>query len=175
MPRSETLTLPGAAPIQVQPLGLLSFLQIKNGGAYPSFLTRELVAQIDLEQWYLEMNSEHLGESPLALAAVGSTGSTVLIVPNGEFWCVHEFSISIGLGGAQTINVGCCGFLCTGGPFLQLGRMQSGIANENVRIGIDRKRFLGPGAQLGAQVQSITGGPINASLSVRVSRFRPSA
>ena len=162
-----------STPIQVLPRGLTAFLQIKAGGFNPSYMRDELLPTLDLVQWYLEENAEHLGEAALAVAAVGVTEFTTLAVPAGEYWAVEEFCVSCGLGAGATAKLASSMIMETGGPSLNVGPVEVGIATENVRTRMDRIRFVGPGARFFVHCQSVTGGPISVSGNLRITRFRP--
>jgi hypothetical protein len=57
-----------APPIQVQPLGLLDFFQLKNGGEYPQTLGDVLSPTWDLRDHYLQTNAVISELTTIALA-----------------------------------------------------------------------------------------------------------
>lgn len=71
-------------PLNVQPTGLLSFLQIKNGGRYPQYLRDELLPVWDLARHYEACNAETrpLGAADLQVAGV----TTYLISTTTNTW-----------------------------------------------------------------------------------------
>jgi len=73
----------GAPPLNVQPQGLLSFLQVKSGGRYPQALGETLAPTWDLSDHYLQTN----GEITLGAAAVITAGfNNNVILAAENFW-----------------------------------------------------------------------------------------
>lgn len=94
--------------MQVQPRGLLSFLQIKNEARSPSALDEKLLATLDLSTWYLETNSEVV-EDVSQTVPIGINGSgtfPALVVPPQQCWYVSQFLVSFTAGAGATVTGG---------------------------------------------------------------------
>lgn len=103
----------GPAPLNRQPEGLLDFLGIKNAGRYPQTLGEQLTPVWDLQNWYLQFNSDlvfsRLITFPAATGAVNEAaygiGPTTPIalptpvlpndvtVPQNEYWLLLEADV----------------------------------------------------------------------------------
>jgi len=78
-----------SGPIQVQPNGLLGFLQLKNRGANPSQLEDGVQPIIDLGEWYRQTNIETITNRTTGNLARGLNAATVPIeVPANQWWYV---------------------------------------------------------------------------------------
>lgn len=88
--------MPGT--IQVIPQGLLGFFQLKNGGRNPGTLTEVLSGTLDLRDWYFNSQREVWSTYTVSVAS-GITGFQsfttpgALVVPDNEFWYVHNYTI----------------------------------------------------------------------------------
>jgi len=91
-------------PINRLPLGLLSFLGIKNGGRNPQFLGEQLSPTFDLVAWYLQSNSRSLSLNG-NVTAVGFN-SAWWTVPVGETWAVLSTMVNsqAALGAGQSVG-----------------------------------------------------------------------
>lgn len=90
------------APLNLQPIGLLGFLGIKNGGEYPQELVNVLSPTWDLMRHYTALNSVEIIATTAGTTGVITPGSTIPItglspadltivtggiqVPNNECW-----------------------------------------------------------------------------------------
>jgi len=61
--------MPPRAPLNVQPTGLLAFLDIKNAGQYPQSLGTDLVPTYELAEHYLQVNGRLVYPASVALAS----------------------------------------------------------------------------------------------------------
>jgi len=88
-------------PVQSLPLGYLSFLGIKNGGANPSPMSQQLVSVVDLFQFYQAGQEQTLGSDLLSFAVGGgAVDSTFYVVPAGKVWYMREYVATSGTLGA---------------------------------------------------------------------------
>lgn len=71
-------------PLNLQPQGLLSFLQIKNGGQNPQRLVTDLVPTWDLSRHYLETNALVVETTGIAVATADNTFVQFLAAQN--YW-----------------------------------------------------------------------------------------
>ena len=74
----------GEPPLNVQPIGLLDFLDIKNGGRYPQYLENVLLPTWDLRDHY-EVTNARAERATAAIYPAAVAGTTVLI-PAVEYW-----------------------------------------------------------------------------------------
>lgn len=94
-------------PLNIQPTGLLSFLQIKNGGRYPQWLGEQLVPTWDLAKHYEATNAQYI-TSAVANQAAGA--QNYLIDPASNYWR-HVLWTSVlwtGLNAADLIQADFC-------------------------------------------------------------------
>jgi len=86
-------------PIQVQPVGLLGLLQLKNVGVNPDVLIGTVQPTVDLlEQWLQQDLTTDIPDGQEVLASQGftvlTTAAGILKVPASEVWWVHSFSVA---------------------------------------------------------------------------------
>lgn len=74
-------------PLNRQPLGLLDFLQIKNGGQYPQRLVTDLVPTWDLRDHYLQVNAVLLEQTGIAIASGNNTYNVISAAVNYWRYC----------------------------------------------------------------------------------------
>ncbi|HET9045165.1 MAG TPA: hypothetical protein VFN70_18550 [Burkholderiales bacterium] len=78
------------------PPGLLRLLGLQQLGRNPEALTGELVPVIEMREWYLISQLEALTSGPQVPAAgpqnFSQTLAPTLVVPQSEWWYVHQFS-----------------------------------------------------------------------------------
>lgn len=93
--------LPLSGPIQKIASGLLGFFQLKSpSGLNPTWLRNDLTPTVDLLKWYFQASSQAdlAGEHEITLAT-GNQGfqdfgvAGPILVPQNEFWYVHNFAI----------------------------------------------------------------------------------
>jgi hypothetical protein len=159
--------IPNAA-IQVQPSGLLGLLGLKNRGKFPEFLDLNLVPAIELLDWYAQANASVSISATINAAVSALSGGSVFpefLVPAGEAWLVHEYSVvfnSSGITAASAINQASVARMTDiGGGAGALNTtytsdVVSVAAGQRVATRIDRMMLLRPGDQLGFLVGPVT-------------------
>lgn len=98
---------PFNGPVQVSPEGLLGFLQLKNTGQNPHRLAWDYQMAIEARDWLFASRAQATAVASMNLAA-GVTGFNVfttnpIVVPNGEMWYVHSYSVLASLVNGETI------------------------------------------------------------------------
>lgn len=99
-----------SGPIQVIPPGLLGMLQLKNVGQLPDVLQGNVQPVLELRDWLLHAN-ELYGLASLNQAA-GNYDSTMVsmntpvVIPQGEWWYLHDITAYLVLGNTDTLNGG---------------------------------------------------------------------
>lgn len=190
--------MPGEAygPIQVPPEGLLGYLNLKNSGVNPPYLSDTVVPTVEMWRQYLLANQEALITSNIAVNAVGGFGSLVNaapspltgavalegMVPPGEVWAVHSFSGSMN------------GVLAATQELAFMAMIEYGLGSGGGGIGVatgqvtriftqnDGPHFvsdipggfmlLPPTAQLYVWCSRVVNGPFNVNLRARITRLR---
>lgn len=102
---------PLSAPvINRQPVGLLDFFGLKNGGQYPQSLGTTLAPTIDLLRLY-EADTEEFISDGVSVAAGGALGDFDFgavaarpgIVPQNELWHVLDYALQLSVPAACTM------------------------------------------------------------------------
>lgn len=152
---------PTARPIQVIPPGLMGFLQLKNQGTNPEDFPGVLQPVMELRDWYLQARSQNFlnaAATTTFTTGIGTSGFTTgagnIIVPDQEWWFVHQYSLTAGLVAGDTLNA-LLPVLIT--PRLgvqhrhQVGRMQTGPqTGANALVAALGEAFWAPpGSELG--------------------------
>lgn len=88
-------------PINAQPLGILGFLGIKNGGRFPQHFGDNLQPVWDLSQLYLDCRAIYTDDAG-TIAADGEV--RVFTVPDGEIWYVSEYTVYLTTGAGDTLD-----------------------------------------------------------------------
>lgn len=140
--------------INRQPLGLLGFLGIKNGGQYPIELLGGLASTWDMADLYLNAAAEHQTVGSAALA-LGST--TLFTPPQGEIWYVTAYSAFVNTAAASTLTVNLCVFGQLPAQAVMLGESVSLTAVQARQLHLARPILLAPGESLGLSVSDATG------------------
>ena len=157
--------MPGA--IQTLPPGLLGFLQIKNSGANPSDLSQQLVATLELRDWYFQarmLDANNLfGGNPSVNAALGVNFFATMIVPNNAWLYVDSYDIVCSLLAADFIRAAPCLYTfpgLTGQSQLLVGPDVSDVVTARARQwqagSWPRGFFAPPGSQFGFRVFDFT-------------------
>lgn len=89
-----------SGPIQAQVGGFLGFLQLKNNGRNPGELPNTMQSVIDVRQWFWQTYAEVIVGTDAAIAAAGLVDK--LTVPQGEFWAVHDVTLTATVAAAST-------------------------------------------------------------------------
>lgn len=159
--------------LQRVPRGLLSFLDIKAGGEYPTRFITELQPTIDLTSWYGSEGQHYTAVG----AAVGTTGqgtklpftsSTVdnlsdgsnIAVPNTEIWYLQQATVEMGqgLGAADIFDaVLSIQFNTVNNRFFipaqtLSGNPYAGVAANISYRSLDQPVLLGPGNEIALKV-----------------------
>jgi len=99
-----------SGPVQVIPPGLLGMLQLKNVGQLPDLLQGNIQPTLELRDWMLHANEEYqLASLNQALGTYDSTMfsmNTPVIIPQGQWWYVHNITAYLVLGNTDTLNGG---------------------------------------------------------------------
>jgi len=97
------MTIP--APINRLPLGLLSFLDIKQMGKNPAALGDVLLPVLEMGEFFLGPHVSRRASTGVSVTGVGNF-ATDLVVPNGKVWIVRQAVLrsSAVLGAATTIR-----------------------------------------------------------------------
>src|SRR5262245_56996064 len=104
MPERNNVSSIRAAPLQVLPTGLVGFLQLKNGGQFSQELSRDLIPELDLLNWYMQTNAELITQSTSPGVATNNPVTLAnLTVPQGEFWYVSSYIAQITAGAGGTV------------------------------------------------------------------------
>jgi hypothetical protein len=155
------------AVISRLPLGLLGFLGLKNGGAFPQNIERLIRTTLDQLGFLVANHSEGLTFN----YSITGTGDFIFFtVPSGEVWYVDRFSFGISTSAAQTFGgvirhslpgTSYIGFLAAE---LTLAVSQFGNSNAG-------NFWIGPGQTLGVIAHVATGTPIGGASSLRILRM----
>lgn len=166
--------------INRQPLGILDFLGIKNGGEYPHALSEDLLATWDMSRFYLDNAATQTRTTgTLNNATRGTTISVGSAVPVGQIWAVDLVSFTTALFAA--------GQTCKVAFYLQ----RAGLATEQIilpgnyyagpigaggletySVGANVGRLLYPGDSIGFKVDQCTDGGSTIAYS-SVLRYAP--
>lgn len=76
-------------PIQVQPAGWLSLLDLKDRGKFPAEVLDTVTPTIEMRGFWLRQKSETLGAGDETIATAASEFIELFSVPNNEWWYVH--------------------------------------------------------------------------------------
>lgn len=151
------------APLNRQPLGLLDFFGIKNGGEYPLELGRVVVPQLDALPFY-----ENAGETVYGTATGNLAAGVVLFGPAGattepgDTWHFRSFGLSF-----DTTGVGNFAYLRLGAAFGSVFVPWTGIVYGNNAVAAlpghnalaVQDVYLPPGWSLAYQTLGIGGAP----------------
>lgn len=148
-------------PVQLVPPGLLGFLNLKSSGDNPHSILAEYRPAIEMRDWLLQARQEDINFTNNVLVT-GNLGTRLFlnnapIVPQGEWWFVHNVAMFTGLLPAGDIIGGAIDWV-VGNPANYavhiVGNQQTftGAANRVALWRSDRGFFMPPGAQLGLYV-----------------------
>lgn len=170
--------MPGSRPIQSQPQGLLGFLQLKNLGQNPSELPDVLQPVLELRDWYLQTNSEIVSGTDAAIAAVGVSNN--LIVPQGEYWFVHDVGLLIQLAAGATWRGAICyrngpaGLLGINFQLAETINWAQATDGTNVLQGMTRDRplIIPPDGRIGIQTSALSAPTVTGNVFARITRLK---
>ena len=174
--------MPDEGVLQVLPKGLLGFLELKNGGSFPTALLRDLAPTIELLDWYTEANSEVVSGGTVAVA--GAAGSRTVggtldfapgnAVPSNEWWLLHEYNVDLITGAGETIQATPAVSFGPAPLSFAVGEYVNQVASENRRLRMDRGRklFLPPFSGFFIHCPVAVVGTVDATAHVRFSRLR---
>lgn len=87
-----------SGPLNIQPLGLLSFFDLKTGGRYPRELGEAIIPTLEQQFWLRSIASEIVYAEVTGVNAVNAYqftplgSATPIEVPNNELWYVDRFA-----------------------------------------------------------------------------------
>jgi len=141
-------------PINRQPVGLLGFLGIKNGGRNPQTLGEVLVPQWDLSELYLNSSPQYVE----VISTEAGVGYTVAIgPPQGELWYVFDAGLEVGTG----VGVTWSGYLARAAAnnaiAVPMTDLYSVVASSRVTLSIKHPVVLAPGESLGWNTRAVAG------------------
>lgn len=164
----------GAPPLQILPTGLLGLFGIKNGGKYPQQLLESLQPVIDIFHLYGQTNEEHLLENLNAVAE--GTQSTTLVVPENQFWMLHDMTVFAFANATELIEFN-CEYLLRGnadyavGPYELIDNVAGATSLGKIaRMERSREVILPPGTMITCHVARLIGN-VAFSVSARISRL----
>lgn len=89
-------------PIQAGARGFLALLGLKNMGSLPEFLSEEVRPTLDMEGWYLRDQAQIVSANEGVGTPATRAGAQLFVVPDNEWWYVHELSTRIELASGPT-------------------------------------------------------------------------
>jgi hypothetical protein len=169
--------MPGefSGPIQIPPLGLLGFLQLKSpAGMNPSWMRDDVSPGIDLWDLWMQARVESLAvQTALVPTNAGGfiSAPIPIVVPDREMWWVENFSIHSFVQAGDTVNKIRPALRYNNlapSAFGRLGEdIDSGVAGQNCLVGAGGF-FAPPGSQLGIWFGNvISGTTVQCNMYVR--------
>jgi len=140
------------APLNRQPLGLLGFMGIKNGGENPRTLANVLQPVIDLTSLYT-IPASVIGSSSSTFTATGLTLWGPALQTDPDVWVIHNASIYVDAstaGDSVTFNIGIVDTLNT---FVPITPMLT-VAAAWGGMTIPENTMLAPGQALAVRVHA---------------------
>lgn len=153
------------------PRGFQTLVGLKDMGQTPRQVPSVLAPTLDLRDFYLTNLRETLVENVANFTTAGTKLFASLIVPAGEVWWIHQFSINVNpLPAASTIRVRPA-YQEAAGYAAAIGASASAVTGEAIRAPAVVPLILTAGSQLAAFIEVITG---NADIGAGVvfSRLR---
>lgn len=177
------------------PRGLLSFLDVKTGGTYPTVLGGLLQPTIDLTEWY-GAEAQHYtavgaavgttvagNKLPFTATSVTDlTNGANLVVPDREIWRLNEATVDLG-NGANAADIFHCAlcirFNTTANRFFippqtLHGDPGAGVAFNRAYYALDRPLLVAPGNEIALEtirVSAAAGTPFTPTARLVLARF----
>lgn len=148
-------------PIQVQPFGLLGFLQVKNLGQNPQVMPDSISPVMEMREWYWETNSEvQTFSSITAVPSSQAVGQLVLMtVPDKEYWAILDTSFNVVTAAGQAISYQVIAYLSGNVPIplTELVTVGASITAPPLPIPCRDRVFIAPpGCRFGLRISAIT-------------------
>jgi hypothetical protein len=122
--------------IQVIPPGLLSILQLKNGGRTPQHLGPDVLPTFDLEGYFLRATQQVITASE-ALVTTANDAKTLAAVPDSEWWFVEHFTANWFIAAGDLLPCAVLRMVSAGKPIV----MADAVAVEVDRLIADHRVF----------------------------------
>lgn len=166
-----------SGPIQNIPRGLLGLLQLKNLGKNPDVLIGNVQPTLDMLGFWLANDARPDTTQYTGTQVTGNSiisGPTVnLSVPQEETWFVHQFSLQIACGAADTVSNAVPIMYLTGTGVIRWQGMTEAALNiaAGGRGGVITARnfWAPPGAGFGWYLGQVTAA-VQATLEIQVHR-----
>lgn len=170
-----------AEKIQQVPAGLLDTLGIKSLGRNPSQLGDQVVAGVDLTEFYLANRIEMTRVQNTGATAAGD--EAVITIGNQEIWMVKELSMTVknptAIGDILNGRLGWEVNAAAASGQLVLGTTPRHVATttaleEGTAVGVTfpEPRFFLSDTQFSAQLQEAVGGANTVRIEIRASFYR---
>jgi hypothetical protein len=157
------------------PLGLLGFLGIKTGGAYPQFLGDSIQPTWDMLEMLSGVHVES-GATVAAAPAAAAFGSYHL-VPQNEVWYVRHYSARATTAAGEALAWHLAMQTPASGSALPVTHFLSNQVSVGASVVIGQfapanamPMFVGPGTNFGIWTNTITGAP-SITTSMLLNRF----
>lgn len=157
---AEVPSIQRPPPITAVPRGLLSFLGIKSGGAYPKALGDTVVPVMEL--WRMTVNAYAAAflqgpvNGPASQFYDLNFGTTIGFVPQTQVAYVEQLLIRADLTGIGAVTATPCCFV--NGLGLPVGPTQSFATGDLATFRADEPFWMPPGSALGIIVNRNAGG-----------------
>lgn len=177
-----------SGPLNVQPKGLLGFLQLKNSGVNPAALADGLAAVVDLTDWFLQTNSLDFtcarsglttgsdGQVAWGASTVNGVSGTAILVPQDEWWYLHHYTAFANLVAGDTLSIGVSMKNSPLQQYLLLGTMTPALAGADKQptaMLLHQHVWVAPGTELTLTIGEITSaGTIQVNGGGRFTRLK---
>lgn len=157
-------------PINKLPLGLLSFLGIKNGGQYPQHLQADLGASFELLDWYLQTNSISANLNA-NVTAVGFNAGWYT-VPTGETWAVLAAQVNSQAVLGAGVSLGMFGaFTRSALQIIPTALTPVGATATTGAVSVASSQtgtiaLVPPGGLIGVYCHNLVAGPVSVTLTL---------
>ncbi len=154
------------------PSGITDLLKVRDLGALPGDVSRQLALVIDATVPYLN-NIRETRTDTNAVAAVGNNlfqTNGQLVVPQNEIWYVHHLTMTATAGAGELISLAPSATV-PGNVNAQFGAFDSASAGQLASVFADRSFWALPGTEFGFLCKAVTGPPTVFGVAI-VSRLR---